>query len=377
MASQRISKADIETLGRERLAQILLQLALRDAVVYSTLQEHLKTSAPDPTRSRHAAAAEEPYMVGSSAAMRRVFEVIRKVASADAPVLITGESGTGKELAAHAIHERSRRAGGPFVVIDCAILPPTLVGSELFGHERGAFTGAHERKIGEIERADGGTVFLDEIGDLPLDMQVHLLRFLQEGTIHRVGGRGPIRIDARVIAATNVDLLEARNDGRFREDLYYRLNVLNMEMPALRDRGEDIALLSRFFLEKLAGEMGRPVRGFSNDCEQAILNYAWPGNVRELIATVRRAVVMADGERITVADLGLPRAGPGTAKPAPMTLEEARSEAECRLIRKALQTHRNNIKEAAGALRVSRPTLYRLMEKHRLGGSVGAAEGAG
>ena len=312
---------------------------------------------------------EHSRPAASATAMREVFTTIRKFASVEAPVLITGESGTGKELAAHAIHERSSGAQGPFVAINCAALPPTLIASELFGHEKGSFTGAHERRIGRIEAADGGTVFLDEIGDLAPEMQVLLLRFLQERTIDRIGARRPITVNARVIAATNADLAKAMAEGRFREDLYYRLNVLVIDMPPLRARQDDIDLLCKFFVRKLAAEMGRTIRGIDEDGQQAIRDYHWPGNVRELIACIRRAVVMAEGERISLLDLGLPR--PSEVRPysieiKPVSLEEARIMAEGHLIRKTLLSNNRNIKKTALELKISRPTLYRLMEKYKI-----------
>ena len=370
MTESHISKADLVALGIGRLAELLLELALREPSVHQVLHRHLSDRvASESSPSIKCADEDEPYMVGSSSAMREVFTAIRKFASVDAPVLITGESGTGKELAAHAIHERSSSAQGPFVAINCAALPPTLITSELFGHEKGSFTGAHERRIGRIEAAEGGTVFLDEIGDLAPEMQVLLLRFLQERTIDRIGARSPITVDARVIAATNADLAKAMEEGRFREDLYYRLNVLVIDMPPLRARQDDIDLLCKFFVRKLAAEMGRTIRGIDEDGQQAIRDYHWPGNVRELIACIRRAVVMAEGERISLPDLGLPASSEGRPYPGeikPVSLGEARITAEGHLIRKALLSNNQNIKKTALELKISRPTLYRLMEKYKI-----------
>ncbi len=370
MTESHISKADLVALGTGRLAELLLELALREPSVHQVLHRHLSDhAASESSPSIKSADEDEPYMVGSSSAMREVFTTIRKFASVDAPVLITGESGTGKELAAHAIHERSSRAQGPFVAINCAALPPTLIASELFGHEKGSFTGAHERRIGRIEAADGGTVFLDEIGDLAPEMQVLLLRFLQERTIDRIGARSPITVDARVIAATNADLAKAMEEGRFREDLYYRLNVLVIDMPPLRARQDDIDLLCMFFVQKLAEEMGRTIRGIDEDGQQAIRDYHWPGNVRELIARIRRAVVMAEGERISLPDLGLPTSSEGrpySIEIKPVSLEDARIMAEGHLSRKTLLSNNQNIKKTALELKVSRPTLYRLMEKYKI-----------
>ena len=226
-------------------------------------------------------------MVGASPVMQELFRAIRKVAGVDAPVLITGESGVGKELAALAVHERSPRAQGRFVAVNCGALPANLIQSELFGYEKGAFTGAAARKIGLIEAAAGGTIFLDEIGDLSLDLQINLLRFLQERTIERVGGTEKIAVDVRIIAATHVNLEKAVSDGSFREDLYYRLHVLNLQVPPLRDRTGDVELLARFFFDKFSKDHRPQVKGFGLRAVQAMNEHAWPGNVRELINRVR------------------------------------------------------------------------------------------
>lgn len=305
----------------------------------------------------------EYEMVGSSPVMHQLFGNIRKVASVDAPVFIAGESGTGKELAALAIHERSIRSGGPFIAVNCGALPPNLIQSELFGHEKGAFTGAHQRKIGRIESAAGGTLFLDEVGDLALDLQVNLLRFLQEKTIERVGGTEKIHVDARVIAATHVNLEQAVQEGRFREDLYYRMNVLSLKVPTLRDRAEDIELLARFFFEKFSKEKNHNVKGFRREALQTMSEYSWPGNVRELINRVRRAMVMCENRLITSADLGLERRASHRRL---TTLDEARTKAEKEVIQSSLRFNRNNVSQAARQLGVSRVTLYRLMEKFQI-----------
>ena len=304
-------------------------------------------------------------MVGNSPAMRAVNAAIDKIARSDASALIQGESGTGKELVARAIHQRSARAGGPFVALNCAALPPGLIGSELFGHEKGAFTGALMRKIGRIEAANGGSLFLDEIGDLPLELQGHLLRFLQERTIDRIGGTGPITVDVRVIAATNVDLAKAQAEGRFREDLFYRVNVLTIELPPLSQRGDDIELLAQYYLERFARELRRPMLGFRDSALRAMRAYAWPGNVRELISSTQRAAVMAEGRWVTIADLGLDDMEP-SLQDRP-TLQEARCDLERRIVREALEQTGHNVQAAARQLGVSRMTLYRLLERYEIG----------
>ena len=376
-----LTKDKLASLGIDRLASLLLDVAHGDERLLERLWQAVEAPAEDGPAGEPDSDAPPPHMVGTSRAMRTAFDVIRKYATTDASVLITGESGTGKELVALAIHERSSLKAGPFVPINCAGLPPTLIASELFGHEKGAFTGAYQRKIGRIEAAKGGTLFLDEIGDLPLELQVHLLRFLQEKTIDRVGGRGSIRVDVRVLAATHDDLRKAVAEGRFREDLFFRLNVLCLKMPPLRERGDDVDLLSTYFLRKFSEEMNRPVLGFDESALRAIRSYRWPGNVRELISCVRRGAVMAEGDTITLGDLGLPEDGEmpatregqaagtgyggdlGEDSPA-VPLARARSEVEVALIRTALARRGRNIKRTAEDLDISRVTLYRLMDKH-------------
>lgn len=398
-----LTREDLLLLGAEALAGLLFEATHKQPELLGRLRQavvdcHGK-SCNGKSQNGNSTADESngPYLVGNSPVMRTIFETIRRFAPTETPVLITGESGTGKELAALAIHERSERAAGPFVPINCAGLPPTLIGSELFGHEKGAFTGAYQRKIGRIESAQGGTVFLDEIGDLPLELQPHLLRFLQEKTIDRVGGSRPIKVDVRVVAATNMDLPKAIREGRFREDLYYRLNVLTLNMSPLRDRGDDVDLLSTFFLQKFAEEMHRPALGFDPAAARQLRLYSWPGNVRELVSCIRRAVVMSDGPSITARDLGFPlgmqHGGPGssaaTAEPAVrpaivnghaahtaaslpaaslpgarVTLKQAKREAELRLLQGTLEQNGQNIKQTAEVLGVSRVTLYRLLKEH-------------
>jgi two-component system NtrC family response regulator len=299
-------------------------------------------------------------MLGTSSPMRAVFDSIRKVATTDAPVLLVGESGTGKEMAALAIHRRSARKDGPFVAINCSAIPETLLESELFGHEKGAFTGAHVQRKGRIESANGGTLFLDEIGEIPLPLQVKLLRFLQEQRIERVGGRQEIQIDARIIAATNSDLKKGMAAGRFREDLYYRLAVVQIVLPPLRDREGDIRLLAQSSLQQSAAQAGKRGLGFDREALRAISRYSWPGNVRELENRVRRAVIMAEGKRLTIQDLELAESAEA---PHPATLKEARQTTEREMIRQALQKHSWKIAPAAAELGVSRPTLYELMDK--------------
>ncbi|WP_271272083.1 sigma-54 dependent transcriptional regulator [Aliamphritea hakodatensis] len=307
---------------------------------------------------------DDYHMVGSSQSMLKLFSGIRKVAAVDAPVLIRGESGTGKELIARAVHERSSRAGKPFITVNCGALPEHLIQSELFGHEKGAFTGAIQRQIGRIEAADGGTLFLDEIGDLAMPLQVNLLRFLQEQVIQRVGSTKDIKVDVRVLAATHVDLDEAVLAKKFREDLLYRLNVLQLRPPALRDREGDIELLGRFFFQHFRAEGHGKIKGFSKQALQAMTAYNWPGNVREMINRVRRAVVMCEGRLVCPMDLGLVD---GFVTRDVMSLADARNVAERQAIESALQHCRFNMSKAAKTLGVSRVTLYRLLAKYDIG----------
>ncbi len=305
----------------------------------------------------------ERSMVGKTAQMQKLFAQIRKVAGTDASVLITGAFGTGKELAALSVHRQSRRREGPFIAVNCGAIAPQLFQSELFGHEKGAFTGAVQRKIGRIEAAQGGTLFLDEIGDMPFEMQVNLLRFLQEKTIERVGASQAIPIDVRVIAATHVDLADAVAQRRFREDLYYRINVVCIMMPRLADRGEDIEDIALHYFAKFARAHNRSLRGFSKAAMEALLAYSWPGNVRELVNRVQRAAVMAEGRFIQPEDLGFERDGQHDGM---MTLQAARAAAEQLMIRRALSQARNQVARAAVLLGVSRVTLYRLIEKYKI-----------
>ncbi|MEH6587517.1 MAG: sigma-54 dependent transcriptional regulator [Halioglobus sp.] len=300
-------------------------------------------------------------MVGDSASMRRLYRMTRKIAKSNAPVLITGESGTGKEVAANAIHRLSTRSTMPFVAINCAALPSGLVQAELFGHEKGAFTGAGQRRLGRFESANGGVLFLDEISDMPLEQQVNLLRFLEDSGVERLGGNGRVVVDVRVIAATHDDLHEAVSQGRFREDLYYRLNVLELNMPSLRERDTDIDLLADYFLEKYRDEVGVPhIRGFDRQALSAMRSHDWPGNVRELINRVRSAVAMTDGNYISSIDLGLKRSSGGGGL---ATLELSRSDSDRRAIEAALRRNQKNVSKTARDLGISRTTLYRMIEK--------------
>lgn len=306
---------------------------------------------------------DTPEMIGDSPAMQRVRRELSKITAADTvPVLISGESGTGKELAALAIHRNSIRRNGPFVAVNCGALPSGLIQAELFGHEKGAFTGAVQRGIGRIEAANRGTIFLDEIGDLSLELQVNLLRFLQEKTIERLGATKSIPIDTHVIAATHLDLAREVEKQRFREDLFYRLNVLAMTMPPLRERGDDIEQLANHYLHKFAVERKGHVRGFSDSALAYMQSYAWPGNVRELVNRVHRAVIMYDQPWISPSELGFEASPP--QQHVHMSLEQARQQADKQAIALSLKCTSNNVSAAARQLGITRTTLYRLMEKY-------------
>ena len=299
-------------------------------------------------------------IIGTSTQMQEVFAAIRKVATTSAPVLLLGESGTGKEMAAEAIHRRSLRKNEPFIAINCNAIPENLLESELFGHEKGSFTGAHVQRKGLIENAEKGTLFLDEIGELPLPIQVKLLRFLQEQTFMRVGGRQEIQCDVRIIAATNADLTHAIANGKFREDLYFRLAVVVIGLPPLRERGDDIAVVATEFLKQFAVQSGKTGLTFAPETMRAATRHPWPGNVRELQNRVHRAVIMADGKRITPADMELGRVT--EALPA-VTLKEARENIEREMVIQALKRNAGKISAASSELGISRPTLYELIQK--------------
>jgi transcriptional regulator with PAS, ATPase and Fis domain len=361
----RVTLSELSRLPVERLAKLLMEWAIEDQRLLMRLHATLEDSQPPSQPPRPALATTTTDIIGQSSAMRHASELIGRFARTDEPVLITGESGTGKELAARAIHDRSPRHDGPFVAVNCAAFPSTLVASELFGYEKGAFTGAAARTKGQIEHASGGTLFLDEIGDMPVDLQGHLLRFLQEGQIVRVGGREAIRVDVRIVAATNVRLRQAISEGRFREDLYYRLHILSLNMPPLRERPEDIELLAHHALKQAAIQYGREVTGFDPDAMATLRRHDWPGNVRELVAAVRRAVVIGDAAVVTLKDLtGLgesqPTAAVAVARPQPG------SDAERTTLLKALADTHENITLTAQELGVSRVTLYRMLRRHSI-----------
>jgi len=310
-------------------------------------------------------------MIGQSKEMLKIFDTIHKVASTDTTILITGDSGTGKELVARAIHEKSLRKKGPFIAINCGAIPENLLESELFGHEKGAFTGAYAQQNGKFEYANKGTLFLDEIAEMSPNLQAKLLRFLQERKIQRVGGRNDIEIDTRVIAATNIDLVSAMKEGGFREDLFYRISVITINMPPLKDREDDIRLLANTFLERYKVMFKKKIKGFNNKAIEAIENYDWPGNVRELENKLQKAVITADSHIIEPCHLGLEEQletdGDNLKKRYEgITLKEARKKLEKDLIASVVKRHNGNIKRASEELGISRPTLYDLIDKYNL-----------
>jgi two-component system, NtrC family, response regulator len=297
-------------------------------------------------------------IIGGSPQIQSLFGTIEKVSSTAASILVVGESGTGKELVARAIHRRSSRKSGPFVAINCGAIPENLLESELFGHEKGAFTGAHVQRQGRIEMAQGGTLFLDEIGELSAAVQVKLLRFLQEHEIERVGGRSAISVDARILAATNVDLTKAMSEGRFREDLYYRLAVVVVSMPPLRERQGDIQLLAKAFLQRQVAEHNKAII-FTPKSLKAMDSYGWPGNVRELENRIQRAAIMTESGRITPEDLGISQYSEHEGQ----GLGKARQAVERQMVESALARNKGNVTRAAAELEISRPSLYELIEK--------------
>jgi DNA-binding NtrC family response regulator len=408
----RVTVDDLTRWPVERLARLLMELAVEDRTLLARLHEttaavdHASTPA-NGTEAVNSPPGNSPLgnnplgnsppgngplsgpaphdgarpIVGQSKAIRQVLEQLERFAWTDEPILITGESGTGKELIAHAVHNNSSRRDGPFVAVNCAAIPGTLVASELFGHEKGAFTGATGRSRGQIEHAHGGTLFLDEIGDMPIDMQPHLLRFLQERRIMRVGGREQIDVDVRIVAATNVDLPRAIGEGRFREDLYYRLNMLALEIPPLRERPDDIPVLAEAFLREATTRFRRPVVGFAPESLAALQAHAWPGNVRELIAVVRRAVIVSDlpvigpeslmglrdaAEKAEKTDIVLPNGMPAPViipvQPAGRPIPG--SDEERAMLLDTLRGTQENVTQTARELGVSRVTLYRMLRRH-------------
>lgn len=343
----------------EKPVQIdVLKVVLRQALYRSNLERERRAV------QQQVDGTDFQGLIGNSRPMQEVFSIIRRVGPSDAPVLITGESGTGKELVARAIHRLSVRNKAPFIAINSGAIPETLLESELFGYEKGSFTGAAQQKKGRIESAQGGTLFLDEIGDIPLSLQAKLLRFLQDHEVHRLGGKDPILVDVRVLAATNVDLKAAIASGRFRKDLFYRLCVVGISLPTLKTREADIILLARTFLTKFAEAEKKLLKGFTPQAIDALLAHHWPGNVRELENKVMRAVIMAEGEYITPANLEL--AGLSFLGRNSTTLQAARDLREKELVQAVLEKTHGNVSRAAVELGISRPTLYQLLSRYGL-----------
>ncbi len=338
-------------------SDVLGMLVERAYYLYELEQENRKLMMQTSASTIHGLIASSPQML-------KVCRTIEKIAPTGVTTLLLGESGTGKEVISRALHRLSDRSKLPFVAINCGAIPETLLESELFGYEKGAFTGAAKQTKGKIEYADGGTLFLDEIGDIPQLLQVKLLRFLQERVIERLGGRSEIPVDVRVICATNQNLMQQVNEGHFREDLYYRISEITINIPPLRERDGDALLLAKVILARFANEHGRNLRGFTEDGAAAIQNYSWPGNVREMENRVKRAVIMVDGNSVNAEDLELETVDGRDA--TPLNLREVREQAERTAIAKAVNMFDNNISQAAEALGVSRPTLYGLMNKYAL-----------
>jgi len=365
----------------------------RHAVVKSVRQALEKASLVAENRALRAQLAElapasAGGLVGAAPAFRAVLDTLRQAAPTSATVLIGGESGTGKELAARLVHDLSPRAARPFVPINCAAIPEGLLESELFGHEKGAFTGAVSRREGRFERADGGTLFLDEVGEMPPAVQVKLLRFLQDGVLERVGGGEPVRLDVRVVAATNKDLAAEARAGRFREDLFYRLDVVAVRLPPLRERGEDVPLLAMTFLRRLADANGKRLSGFTPAALAALERYGWPGNVRELLHAIERAVILTRGEVIDVGDLpeairlaaGPPAGAPGAVATGPggaisIPLGTPMEEIERLVIRRTLEQTRGDKTLAAQILGIAARTIYRKLDRDEEGRLVEPAPG--
>ena len=340
-----------------------LLVTVRNALAHVELLDE-NTRLKEATESRFA-------MVGDSPALQTVRDLIAKVGPTSARVLITGDNGTGKELVARALHEASPRRDRPFVEVNCAAIPSELIESELFGHMKGSFTGAFADRAGKFEQADGGTLFLDEVGDMSLSAQSKLLRVLQEGVVNRIGGSKPIQVDVRVLAATNKDLDIEIAEGRFREDLLYRLNVVPIDVPALRERTEDIPALVAFFAEQLASSAGVPGREFADDAVRRLKSRSWPGNIRELRNAVERALILASGKTITAADIDhlLPGpvvvGGPAEASES-QTFETFKLEAEKQFLTQKLKEHDWNVSETARSLKMPRSNLYKKIERYGL-----------
>lgn len=303
-------------------------------------------------------------IIANSASMLKACRTIEKIAPSDISTLLLGASGTGKELFAQAIHNLSSRSSNKLVAINCAAIPENLLESELFGYEKGAFTGAVKQTIGKFEMAHGGTIFLDEIGDLPYELQAKLLRFLQERVIERVGGRKEIPIDVRIICATHQNLIENIKEGRFREDLFYRISEITISIPSVKEREGDALLIAKAFLNRFNKEYGKNLRGFSPEAMQAIESYAWPGNVRELESKIKRAVIMTDGILVECEDLDISISE--STDTAPLNLKQIREEAECKAILRALQHSNQSISDTAKLLGITRPTLYSMFEKYNI-----------
>ena len=337
--------------------EVLGMLVERAYYLYELEQENRKLMLQAGTSAIHGLIASSPQML-------KVCRTIEKVAPTGVTTLLLGESGTGKEVISRALHGLSDRSKQPFVAINCGAIPETLLESELFGYEKGAFTGAAKQTKGKIEYADGGTLFLDEIGDIPQSLQVKLLRFLQERVIERLGGRSEIPVDVRVICATNQNLMQQVSQGSFREDLYYRISEITINIPPLRERDGDALMLARVLLDRFAGEYARSIKGFSDEGARAIQAYAWPGNVREMENRIKRAVIMTEGGNVTAEELELDDVDdPGSL---PLNLKQVRENAERQAILDVMNKCDSNITQAAELLGVSRPTLYDLMNKYGL-----------
>jgi len=366
-----------------------LDAALVEAELEDSLVRILASSRQRDAEEVLRRVVERPYsfegFLGESPPMRQVYSVIDRVAASNVDVLVTGETGTGKDLVARAIHRRSRRAQGPFVPVDCGAIPDALLESERFGHERGAFTGADTRRMGLVEFADGGTLFLDEVGELPLALQAKLLRVLQERRVRRVGARQENAVDVRVVAATSRNIDEMVERGSFRRDLFYRINVVRIDLPPLRSRGDDIGLLAEWFANRASQEMGRPVAGLTSDAYQVLKSYHWPGNVRELQNVVRRSIAMARGSMAGVEDLPdevVAAAGRNAgAEAGAVGFFAQRAEQMARFERQylteLLTRHLGDVSAAARDARLPRGTLYRLMKGHSLDGAAFRPKGEG